>query len=666
MIDQKNDAVETPQRQNIPGKIKTKLKSLSGLAKNVIRQKRYRYPLLGLLSTACLAYGVVFFIPRQIVFSFAGGNCITNPVIFPGLVSDNLGETFHAHPKPSLAVSDFSFYSHRTCISPSGAPAEKTTETIPFGNMVFKKDIHVQVKKLPSIPNTKQLVKPIPTKKPLILPLDSHDQVFDYQLYADKKKLMCDTREASIFCDVADLKLAQSTKYKFKLERLFENSSQETLFNKSLKTVQSVKVVGSSVNKDQIVFHKPRKVTLTLNRKATKAGDVRLFRLSDNKRVEIPAQTNLDKKKLTVRFDKHLPRQAKFILNVARTAAQDGGFMERPFALKFNTSGGPKVLGASIDTYKVPLSSDIVVNFDSPVLGSQPLQDFIQLKAGDKPVDASVYASGNSVVISPSSPLPRCAPLTVQVLDGLKSSYGVSGGSGWRYESRTICQIIFNIGTSVEGRGLTVYKFGSGPSKIIYVGGTHGNEKSSYYTLDSWVDYLERNGNIPAKRTIIVIPDINPDGFARGSRTNARNVDLNRNFPADNWKKNVTMPDLSVNKGGGGSKPLSEPESRALANYVISQSPRAVLTYHAAAGVVIPNGSGDSSGLSKTYAANSNLSFAPNNQTNQLFPYDTTGAFEDWLHDKHGIPTLLVELWTVSGNEFEQNRAAMWAIANLP
>jgi hypothetical protein len=125
------------------------------------------------------------------------------------------------------------------------------------------------------------------------------------------------------------------------------------------------------------------------------------------------------------------------------------------------------------------------------------------------------------------------------------------------------------------------------------------------------------------------------------------------------------MPGGWFNAGGGGSSPLSEPESKALADYLIKTKPRLVLTYHATAGVVMPNDSGDSDALAKIYAQKSNLSYEPNSQTSQIFHYDTTGALEDWLHDKHDIPTLLVELWTKSGNEFSKNKDAMLHMVTL-
>ncbi len=177
--------------------------------------------------------------------------------------------------------------------------------------------------------------------------------------------------------------------------------------------------------------------------------------------------------------------------------------------------------------------------------------------------------------------------------------------------------------------------------------------------LRSLIDYLEANiGVIPASRTIIIIPIDNPDGYAANRRTNANNVDLNRNFPANNWKAGVTEPGGVYLAYGGGTAPLSEPESRALANYVAGQNPVLVMSYHAAAHLVAANESGNSLSLAYIYGRLAGYPVYGNEAASE-FDYDTTGAFEDWLHDAHAIPCILVELITKTGNEFTRHRSAM-------
>ena len=619
------------------------------------------------LTLIIIGYAVSFFWPRSVTFSYAGNNCFTNPVLLPRLISKNKSPTYAAKTNASISVAGYPLYSQTTCITPTEPPKENAHEVINFGvTSLLKKNIKVSSKAFPTLASRVALEKPISTQDPLILKLDSADRFFEYRLLANSKSLDCSSQHNSVKCDVTKLNLAQSAKYDVTLERTFDEKPVGTVFKHAVTTVETVHITASSIAAEQIVYDVPSEITFTLNRSVISMENARLYIVTGDTRQEVAASISLDNKTLKVSPKQPLARSASFVFSVDNIKAADGGFLSTPFSLAFKTSGGPKVLGINIGTYKVSPSGSVVITFDSPVSSQQALGDFIRLEAGGSAVAATISTKNNTVTIKPLGSLPRCSALTVKVLDGLQNNFGISGGSAWQYKSRTICQTVFSIGTSVQGRSINAYSFGGGSSKIIFVGTTHGDEKSSTYLLNSWIDYLEANGNIPAHRTIVVIPNLNPDGYALNRRTNANNVDLNRNFPANDWKSGVTMPDQTYNASGGGSASLSEPESSALANYILGQNPRLVLTYHAVAGIVNPNESGDSVALAQTYDQKSNVNFASNSATSGIFHYDTTGSFEAWLHDKHNIPALLVELWTKSGNEFSKHQNAMWAMVQLP
>lgn len=643
------------------------LLSVVSRAKKLIGRLTVRRALAGTgiwLGLLAILYGASFIWPRTVRFSFATDTCLTNPVLLPNLVSKRLGSTYGATPDTSVSFGGYPLYSHKTCISPIDTPREYAAETVTFGSILFKKSIRVESDAYPALANQQILEKPVSTQDPLLVELNTADRIFDYRLKANKKDLDCTKQESSVACDVSKLKLDQSKKYDFTMERLYEDKPSGTMFKRELRTVKSINIVKSTIGRGQTVYDKPNKLVITLNRPAVSADDVRLQLVKgDKKRQDVPITTTVSGTKLTVSFKKPLARDASFEFYVRRVNAEDGGFLSKPYSLPFRTSGGPKVQGVNIGTYMAPTSGSVVIWFDSSVSGKS-VQKFAQLEAGGKVLGATVSAQGNSVVITPTAGLPRCTPFTVKVLDGLQNSFGISGGSAWQYNSRTICQSVFSIGASVQGRGITAYSFGTGPNRYIFVGATHGDETSSVYILNGLVEWLESRGGVPARSTVTIIPNLNPDGFAAQTRTNAHNVDLNRNFPANDWKKGVTMPGGGYNSNGGGSKPLSEPESAALASYVLSQSPRLVLTYHAVAGVVIPNDSGDSVSLANVYAQKSSVGYASNSSTGSIFQYDTTGAFETWLHDKPGIPTLLIELWTKYGGEFGGHQDAMWDMIN--
>lgn len=616
---------------------------------------------VSLLAVSYLAFS---FWPRTVNFSYSSSNCFTNPLLLPGLASKQSGPSFEAKPVASLSVAGRALYSHTTCLTPTAMPKEKTTETFQFGNAVIKKNLRVTTGALPTLANKTNLTKPVSIKDPLAFTLNRPDRVFTYHLAVNNKTIACPANGTTVACDLAQLELAQSATYQFELQRTFKGNPAGTVLTQSITTVEAVQVVSASVAPNQTLYDVPTGLTLTLNKPITEHMGVRLELVAGDTRRTMPITVKAEGQTLSVTFDEPLPRNNLFALSIDDLRAADGGYLPSPYLLPFFTSGGPKVLSINIGSYKVSTSPSIVLTFDSPVSTSQAIGNFIGLQAAGSAIAASVTVQNNRVTITPATSFGRCTPLTVTVKDGLQSIYGISGGSAWHFNSRTICQVVFGIGTSVQGRGITAYRFGSGASTVLYVGGTHGDEKSSVHLLNSWIDQLEANpGAIPAGRTIVVIPNLNPDGYAANRRTNAHNVDLNRNFPASNWKQSVTMPDGSVNPNGGGSAPLSEPESAALASYAQSLNLRAVLTYHATAGLVIPNGAGDSSALAKTYDSKSNVYYSTGGGA--VFQYDVTGAFEDWLYESLGIPALVIELWTMNSNEYWSHSIAMWHMGQL-
>jgi predicted deacylase len=74
--------------------------------------------------------------------------------------------------------------------------------------------------------------------------------------------------------------------------------------------------------------------------------------------------------------------------------------------------------------------------------------------------------------------------------------------------------------------------------------------------------YQTRPEQVPHRGRLYLIPSLNPDGNASGSRFNRNGVDLNRNWETSNWVSNATVP--GGQRGAGGPAPFSEPETQAL------------------------------------------------------------------------------------------------------
>jgi murein peptide amidase A len=136
-------------------------------------------------------------------------------------------------------------------------------------------------------------------------------------------------------------------------------------------------------------------------------------------------------------------------------------------------------------------------------------------------------------------------------------------------EPRPTVLEVRRIGTSLRDRPIRAYRLGEPGSRVtaVVLGSMHGNE-----TAGTRMVRALRNGRPVTGVDLWVVPTINPDGAARGTRGNARGVDLNRNFGHD-WAP-LTGSYYS------GTGPFSEPESRALKRFLDRVDPKLVVSFH--------------------------------------------------------------------------------------
>jgi murein peptide amidase A len=127
------------------------------------------------------------------------------------------------------------------------------------------------------------------------------------------------------------------------------------------------------------------------------------------------------------------------------------------------------------------------------------------------------------------------------------------------------------IGQSVRGRAIVAYERGDRSAPVtVVVGVIHGSEPAGLGVVR-----LLRHIPLPAGVHLWLIPTVNPDGLAAGTRQNAHGVDLNRNWPAA-WVPNGRPWDGYY----AGPRPLSEPENRAMAAFLLRVRPALTIWYH--------------------------------------------------------------------------------------
>lgn len=130
-------------------------------------------------------------------------------------------------------------------------------------------------------------------------------------------------------------------------------------------------------------------------------------------------------------------------------------------------------------------------------------------------------------------------------------------------------------GKSVEGNTIEAYKSDIKADKYLYlIAGTHGDEVEGVYVLKELFEWLKDEHNI-SDIPVVVVPILNVDGYRSSTRVNSHAVDLNRNYPSENWtdkaKKEKYFP---------GPAPLSEPENQFLVKLFDKFKPGLVLSFH--------------------------------------------------------------------------------------
>lgn len=228
------------------------------------------------------------------------------------------------------------------------------------------------------------------------------------------------------------------------------------------------------------------------------------------------------------------------------------------------------------------------------------------------------------------------------------------------------------IGYSIEHRPIEVYRFGNGPRHRLIVAGIHGGyEWNTVVLAQRLIVYLQGHPElIPPDVTLFILPVLNPDGFARDwgnyGRGNARQVDLNRNFPRlwkSTWKGANCWRRLPLSAG---TQPFSEPETRALRDFLLRPDIQVeiLVSYHSAALGVFAGGQPPdprSIDFARAVAKATGYRYPPAGGDCEF-----TGQLIDWAVMDLGMIAVDVELRTHNTIDWEQNLRLLEVLLHWP
>ncbi len=219
----------------------------------------------------------------------------------------------------------------------------------------------------------------------------------------------------------------------------------------------------------------------------------------------------------------------------------------------------------------------------------------------------------------------------------------------------------FVIGQSVGGRDIAGVAFPASEAPeqaLVLVNGIHGDEMNSAPVVAQLLADVESGAmSLPPTLRLFVIESLNPDGVDQGRRLNANGVDLNRNWETYDWRPGVEIATDFFLPEGGGLAPFSEPETRAMRDWLLTLQAEyasvTVIYFHAAFppnGLVTP-------GTHLTPSDSRELGDAPSREMGQVLAeaavydyanywpggYRVTGDASTWAV-AHRMRSLTVEL----------------------
>ena len=137
------------------------------------------------------------------------------------------------------------------------------------------------------------------------------------------------------------------------------------------------------------------------------------------------------------------------------------------------------------------------------------------------------------------------------------------------------------------------------------------------------------------------------------TRGNLSGVDINRNFPTENWQKSTEMDEFF-----SGNIPASEPETNIIINLLEQYSPSLIIALHQPYKVI--NFDGPAENLAELMSQYNKYKVVAN------IGYPTPGSLGNYAGIERNIPTITLELPENEPDNlvWETNKPALIAVIN--
>lgn len=176
---------------------------------------------------------------------------------------------------------------------------------------------------------------------------------------------------------------------------------------------------------------------------------------------------------------------------------------------------------------------------------------------------------------------------------------------------------------------IPAYHFGHQGTKILILGGVHGDEVEGVQAAHGLLGAFLKN--YPYSYQTTLVPCLNLDGLHLKQRKNAHGVDLNRNLPTSDWSSQFTKESYYP-----GTQANSEPENQCLVEYIKHYNPHFILSLHS--WIPLLNTNGDCKRFAKIVSSLTGYTITDD------IGYPTPGSLGTYAGIERNIPTLTYEI----------------------